>query len=188
MSLYTESLTVNESLFVNNSGCPTVHISGGESVIISNTAFINNTCVSEGYIGGALYISDSGESLLVTDSIFINNTVTIGEGGALYLAGKFSNATIAKSTFIYNSANYSSCGAISVTKNVHITESVFYYNRANGDGGVACVRSADIAVSKCTFVQIMLLEMVEYYCWTTVLYASILLCSKTTEQGKMEVL
>ena len=32
-------------------------------------------------------------------------------------------------------------------------DSIFYYNRANGDGGAACIRNADLNISKCTFVQ-----------------------------------
>ena len=152
------SLIVSESAFINNTGTSgyrehsAVHIFGGESVIISKAIFINNTSK---YNGGALYISGSGGSILVNESIFVNNTATKREGGALYLAGRFNNATIATSTFIYNSANYSNSGAIGIAKNVNIslTESIFYYNRANGDGGVACISSVDITVSKSTFVQ-----------------------------------
>ena len=66
-------------------------------------------------------------------------------------------ATIIKSSFIDNFANYSSsCGAISVLQNsigAQLIDSVFYYNRANADGGAVCIRSADVNISKCTFVQ-----------------------------------
>ena len=102
------------------------------------------------YNGGALYVSGSGGSLLVNESIFINNTADKRDGGALYLAGKFSNATITKSTFIYNSANHSNCGVIYSTTHVHLMDSIFYYNRANGDGGAACIRNATLQMHICS--------------------------------------
>ena len=106
-----------------------------------------------------MYVSGDGESsILINASIFVNNTASTGEGGALYLGGRLSNVSITNSTFIYNSANSSNGGAIiiSVTQNsinLRLMDSAFYHNRANGDGGAACIRSADLIISNCTFVQ-----------------------------------
>ena len=151
LNVQDHSLIISECTFINNtpgySGRPAVYISGGQSVIISEATFINNTLE---YNGGALYVSGSGGSLLVNESIFINNTADKRDGGALYLAGKFSNATITKSTFIYNSANHSNCGVIYSTTHVHLMDSIFYYNRANGDGGAACIRNATLQMHICS--------------------------------------
>ena len=164
---YNISLSISESTFINNMYIYTSAYTGGAAVyirvprysrvLINASIFVNNTAVAR---GGALYLHFTGNTKLnsahITGCTFMNNTVITQEGGALYLTGDSNVAPIyiTACTFIYNLANSSNCGAISVQDiNVTITDSNFYYNRANGDGGVACVRSANINITNSTFVQ-----------------------------------
>ena len=150
VSIHSSSVKITGSTFRNNTQA-VYYDSYNNVLIISESTFINNTSAfSE---GAAVYVSD-GRSVMINSSIFVNNIAATG-GGALYLDGNF-NITIIKSSFIDNFANYSSCGAISVLENsigAQLIDSVFYYNRTNADGGAVCIRSADVNISKCTFVQ-----------------------------------
>ena len=159
LDAYSSSINITRCTFRNN--MRVIYFSSYSNynnvLTISESTFINNTLPYTGGFGAVMYISISGYSrVLINASTFVNNTAVTREGGALYIDGNLNAATaiyITKSTFIYNSANSSNCGAISAQDiNVNITESDFYYNRANGDGGVVCVRSANIDVSKSTFV------------------------------------
>ena len=155
LNSYSSTINITRCIFRNN--MQAVALYSFSTLTISESTFINNSYTSAYRGGAAMYISVPRYSrVLINTSIFVNNTAVTQEGGALYLTGYFNAGPIhiTGCTFIYNSATSSNCGAISAQDiNINIKDSNFYYNRANGDGGVACIRSANINISISTFVQ-----------------------------------
>ena len=147
----SNSILISECVFSNNTSNYYIFYISGNTVAINATTFINNT--AQRY-HGIVHLSGTEVLALINTSTFINNTV-FGHGGVLQITRKNdeSDISIANSTFILNSAENGNCGAFSISDaSLNLRDSTFYYNRANTDGGVACIWNASVSVSDCTFI------------------------------------
>jgi len=111
-----------------------------ESVTITNSAITGNSALSGGGVSANLAI--------ITDSTFNSNWSHLYSGGAIH-AGE---AHITRSTFANNVAEdwFDGGGAVRAMK-IYVSDSVFYDNHANVNGGA--LSAADVDVLNSIFVR-----------------------------------
>jgi predicted outer membrane repeat protein len=136
----TQNLTVNNSIFNNN----TCIYSGGainaNRITVNNSIFNNNTAPSGG--GGAIVAYPKA---IVTNSIFNNNSSS-GYGGAIVC----DSVITSNCTFANNTAP--TAGALDATSYANVTNSVFSGNTATStDGGAISCTGKVVIVTNSTF-------------------------------------
>jgi len=124
----------NNLVTINNSKFESNHATDGEggsgyanSIIISNSIFINNSSKED---GGGFY---SKSSVTINNSAFKNNHVTMGNGGGFYL-DSYGKVKVTNSIFTNNSASFDGGGFYSNSYS-EVTNSIFTSNSANDGGG-----------------------------------------------------
>ena len=144
--------TVSKSNFVNNDASSgdggAIYINNKCSPEFTYCNFDNNTCTCD---GGAIYLSSSSSPIKVSYSTFTGNRAYV-DGGAIFCHEK---TTISNSVFSSNiatgeSASRSFGGAIRSEGLATLTDSEFYYNRADNQGG-AIYADEEIRITRCIF-------------------------------------
>jgi len=109
-----------------------ITVSGRATITVNDSVFVNNS----GTDGGAISSSTASDGPVVSGSVFINNKAT-GDGGAIYNNSSADGVTVTGSTFTDNIAGGDG-GAIYDFCNIseHLTGSLVEGNRASDGGGI----------------------------------------------------
>ncbi|PWB77182.1 MAG: hypothetical protein C3F07_02520, partial [Anaerolineales bacterium] len=122
--------------YANGGGAGIENFGAGNSLVITNSVFSNNSVSSDYGSGGGIEHSggtiDEPGLLTITNSIFVNNSAR--NGGGIYTTG---TAMVASSTFVDNTAIGFDGGAIYhfLGGTLTVANSTFYNNSANYSGG-----------------------------------------------------
>ena len=118
---------INSSQFINNSAsCGGVIMSFQNTVLVSESIFVNNTASS---CGGVVYAEDTINVVITGNSSFLNNSAQ-NKGGVMYVNGTVLN--VHNSTFVSNRAGKE--GA------------VLYYNMAKSGATIYAVSECKILI------------------------------------------
>ena len=172
-SSYTNTVSITNCAFINNSGGAVLFYGSTGNIIIMNCRFENNSASVHTDGGGAVLLYGSVGTFTITNSTFKNNSAIYdddgtgggGGGGAVLLYDLTGNVTIINCIFQDNSAIHGGGdgggggGAVLLyesTGNFTITNSIFQNNCDNGirgGGGAVLLYGSvgNVSITGCTF-------------------------------------
>ena len=143
---YGDSFIINNSNFINNTA-----LLGGaifnrfdDNFSIDNSNFINNSAI---YDGGAIHIEYT-PNFIINNTNFTNNSA---ESGGV-ISSSYNDCTIVNSNFMNNSASYSGGVIISLYDDCTIVNSNFINNSASYSGGVISSSNNNLIINNSSFL------------------------------------
>ena len=146
-----ENVLFTDCLFQNNSNVA-ISLISSVNTNIANCIFEGNSA-TDGYGGGAVWLSGSIVNVSITNCTFQNNNAS--NGGAVAVNGSTVDVSITNCTFQHNSATYG--GAVWLdgsTLNVHILDCTFQNNGNASKGGAVWLSGStgNVSITNCTFL------------------------------------
>ena len=146
-----ENVLFTDCLFQNNSNV-VISLISSVNTNIANCIFEGNSA-TDGYGGGAVWLSGSITNVSITNCTFQNNNAA--HGGAVAVNGSTVDVSITNCTFQNNSATYG--GAVWLdgsTLNVHILDCIFQNNGNASNGGAVWLSGStgNVSITNCTFL------------------------------------
>ena len=147
----TENILFVDCTFQNNSN-GAISLISSVNTNIANCIFEGNSA-TDGYGGGAVWLSGSVVNVSITNCTFQNNNAP--NGGAVAINGSTVDVSITNCTFQNNSATYG--GAVWLdgsTLNVHILDCIFQNNGNASKGGAVWLSGStgNASITNCTFL------------------------------------